>query len=221
MTTTPKRAADRAALRHRAHLEPRAERRAAVISPAQLAQMLEHASARDAALLAVLAAGACRIGETLLLCWSDINPAGVVEIPGAITKTGRSRRFTLPPEAQAHITRWREQCPVTQAGWLFPGNPVRFPLSVRTGQRIIKQLAAAAGIEGVSSHSLRRSTLTEAHRAGLALRAVAEISGHASLRELERYIDATALTAEAEAARALMFAAVAQPGASQKLETQR
>lgn len=211
MTTTPRRAADRAALRQRDHIEPRPERRAKVLSPEQLGRMLQQASARDAALVAVMAAGAARVGEALLLCWGDIDSAGLVTLPGSITKTGRSRCFTLPAEARLHLERWREQCPASSTGWLFPGTPARNPLSVRTGQRIITQLAAAAGIAGVSSHSLRRSALTEAHRAGLPLQALAEISGHQSPRELARYLDADAFRAMADRARGLLFAAAPHP----------
>jgi len=217
MTTTPRRGADRAALRHRAHQEPRPERRAAVLTPAQLAKMLELASPRDAALLAVMGAGACRIGEALLLCWRDIDAAGRVTLPGQITKTGRSRAFALPPQALAYLEQWRILCPATQSGWLFPGSPVRHPLSVRAGQRAIQRLAAAAGVQGVSSHSLRRSALTTAHQAGLGLRALAEMSGHQSLLELQRYLAADAARAQADAARALLFQHTPQPGSENRL----
>lgn len=178
--------------------------------------MLKLASPRDAALLAVMAAGACRIGETTLLCWRDIDPAGRVTLPGQITKTRTARAFTLPPEAKAHIDRWRLECPTTQAGWLFPGHPPRYPLSVRAGQRLIKQLAAQLGLEGVTSHSLRRSAITAAHSAGLPLRALAELGGHQSASNLQRYLDADVFRAEADAARALLFAANPQPSAKKR-----
>lgn len=217
MTATPRRGADRAALRHRAHQEPRPERRAAVLSPQQLGQMLALAGPRDAALLAVMGAGACRIGEALLLCWRDIDPAGRVTIPGQVTKTGRSRAFTIPREALAYLEHWRLHCPSSQAGWLFPGSPVRHPLSVRAGQRAIQRLAAAAGVQGVSSHSLRRSALTAAHQAGLGLRALAEMSGHQSLMELQRYLAADAARVQADAARALLFQPSPQPASENGL----
>ena len=218
MTTTPRRGADRAALRHQEHHEPTPERRAAVLTPEQLARMLELASPRDAALLAVMGAGACRIGEALLLCWADIDATGRVVIPAQCTKTGRSRAFTLPPQALGYLEHWRQLCPPSQAGWLFPGSPVRHPLSVRAGQRAIQRLAAAAGVQGVSSHSLRRSALTTAHQAGLGLRALAEMSGHQSLLELQRYLAGDAFRAEADAARALLFQAATQPAIENQLQ---
>lgn len=187
-----------------------------MLTPEQLGRMLELASPRDAALVAVMGAGACRIGEALLLCWQDIDPAGRVVIPAQCTKTGRSRAFTLPPQALDYLEGWRQLCPPSQAGWLFPGSPVRHPLSVRAGQRAIQRLAAAAGVQGVSSHSLRRSALTTAHQAGLGLRALAEMSGHQSLIELQRYLAGDAFRAEADAARALLFEAAPQPGGKKR-----
>lgn len=171
----------------------------------QLAQMLEIAGPRDAALVAVMAAGACRIGEALLLCWRDIDTAGRVTVPGWITKTGRSRAFTLPAQALARVNTWRLACPENQRGWMFPGTPSRHPLSTRAGQLAIGRLAERLGLDGVSSHSFRRSALTAAHQAGVPLRALAELSGHQSLASLQRYLDADAARAQAEEARGLLF----------------
>jgi integrase len=66
------------------------------------------------------------------------------------------------------------------------------------------QTAEKLGIEGMSSHSFRRSAPTAAHQAGLNLREVAEISGHRSLAALERYLDQDAAREKAEAARSLL-----------------
>lgn len=148
MATSPRRGADRAALRDRQHQCPPPEKRAAVLNPAQIAQMLRIAEPRDAALVAVMISGACRIGEVLLLCWSDIDAHGIVTVPGVVTKTGRSRAFTLPAQALRHLEAWRSQCPASQRGWLFPGHPVRQPLSVRAGQLAIRRLAEHLWVQG-------------------------------------------------------------------------
>jgi integrase/recombinase XerD len=72
----------------------------------------------------------------------------------------------------------------------------------------ITKLAQKVGIEGVSSHSFRRSALTAAHQAGLSLREVAEISGHQSLAALEKYLDQDAARSAAEAARGLLLRSI-------------
>jgi len=208
MTSTPRRAADRASLRQRPATGTATTKRAAVLTAEQLQQLLAATtSARDLALLHLLTAGAMRVGEATLLTWDDFDlSAGSVAVPGGITKTGVGRSFTLPPSTAQALLQWQEQCPASQSRWVFPGSPVKAPISVRQAQRIITALAAACGLQGVSSHSFRRSALTAAHQAGLPLRAVAQISGHQSLAALERYLDQDAHQAQAEAARGLLLA---------------
>ena len=203
----PRRSADRAALRQRGALGTATTKRAAVLTAEQIAQLLEVGTPRDRALLALMTAGALRVGEATLLAWDDVNPDGVVTIPGGITKTRQGRSFTLPATAAEHLHAWRELCPSTLAGWLFPGTPISQPLSIRGAQTLIARLAARCGLRGVSSHSFRRSALTAAHGAGLSLREVAEISGHQSLAALEKYLDRGAAREKAEAARGLLLRA--------------
>lgn len=120
--------------------------------------MLAAASPRDAALMALMTVGAMRVGEATLLAWSDVD-ACTIAIPGQITKTGHGRTFTLPPAACQWLQQWREKCQTTKRGWVFPGQ-AGHPLSVRGAQVAITKLAEKLGIEGVSSHSFRRSALT-------------------------------------------------------------
>jgi integrase/recombinase XerD len=202
---TSRRSADRALLRDRP-ARSTATKRAAVLTADEIAALIEAAGPRDAALIAVLTAAAGRIGEITLLTWDDVDGCRV-EIPGGITKTGAGRSLTLPPAACQLLEQWRALCSATKTGWVFPGLRGQ-PLSVRAAQTAISKLAAAVGIAGVSSHSFRRSALTAAHQAGLSLREVATISGHASLAALERYLDADAAVVKAEAARGLLLSSI-------------
>ena len=45
------------------------------------------------------------------------------------------------------------------------------------------------GIEGVSTHSFRRTALTQMSNAGIPLRIIQEISGHRTLDELYKYLE--------------------------------
>lgn len=201
MAVASRRSADRALLRDRP-ARTAAVKRAAVLTADQISAMLAAASPRDAALVVLICVGAMRVGETTLLAWEDVEGCNV-SIPGGVTKTGQSRRFTLPPVACQWLQEWHEVCPTTKRGWVFPGQAGQ-PLSVRGAQTAISKLAEKVGIGGVSSHSFRRSALTAAHQAGLSLREVAEISGHRSLAALERYLDQDAARVKAEAARSLL-----------------
>lgn len=201
MAAASRRSADRALLRDQP-ARSGAVKRAAVLDAEQIEAMLAAASPRDAALVALMTVGAMRVGEATLLAWSDVD-ACTIAIPGQITKTGHGRTFTLPPAACRWLQQWREKCPTTKRGWVFPGIAGQ-PLSVRGAQVAISKLAEKVGIQGVSSHSFRRSALTAAHAAGLSLREVAEISGHRSLAALEKYLDQDAAREKAEAARSLL-----------------
>lgn len=202
MATAPRRTRDRATLRDRP-AKKAAEKRAAVLNPEQISAMLAAAGPRDRALIALMAAGACRVGESCLLQWSDIDGC-TVSIPAGATKARVGRTFTLPAEACRLLQAWREQCPATNAGWVFPGQAGQC-LSVRAAQVAIGKIADRLGIAGVSSHSFRRSALTAAHEAGLSLNALAQFSGHASISSLQRYLDRDVAKAQAEAARGLLF----------------
>lgn len=202
MPAAPRRSADRAALRDRP-AKKTAEKRAAVLDREQIAAMLAAAGPRDRALIALMAAGACRVGEATLLQWGDIDGC-TVAIPAGATKARVGRTFTLPREACRLLQAWRDVCPASNAGWVFPGLRGQ-PLSVRAAQTAISKLAAGLGIAGVSSHSFRRSALTAASEAGLSLNALAELSGHSSISSLQRYLDRDVARGAAEAARGLLF----------------
>lgn len=47
------------------------------------------------------------------------------------------------------------------------------------------------GIEGASSHSGRRSLLTNLATKGVGMRVLAEIAGHSSIAITQRYVDVT------------------------------
>ena len=47
------------------------------------------------------------------------------------------------------------------------------------------------GLEGVSTHSFRRTALTNMSNAGIGLRIIQEISGHRDLSQLQNYLEVT------------------------------
>ena len=56
---------------------------------------------------------------------------------------------------------------------------------------ILKAACQRVGLVGVSTHSFRRTALTQMHNAGIPLRVIQEISGHSSLETLQRYLEVT------------------------------
>ena len=75
--------------------------------------------------------------------------------------------------------------------YLVPGRFAGSCLSTRSFMDALEKAAAESGLEGVSSHSFRRSALTSAHSAGVPLRVLMALSGHKSMSALQRYLEVT------------------------------
>lgn len=74
----------------------------------------------------------------------------------------------------------------TPSTWLFPSTdaPEEHIKRVRA-HKILTEVFEAINIDGASSHSMRRTCLTNMSRAGIPLRTIQEISGHSNLNQLQ------------------------------------
>lgn len=77
----------------------------------------------------------------------------------------------------------------TPSPWLFPSadDPKEHIKRVRA-HNILNEAFEAISIDGASSHSMRRTCLTNMSRAGIPLRTIQEISGHSNLSQLQEYL---------------------------------
>lgn len=73
--------------------------------------------------------------------------------------------------------------------YLFPGFQGRGHIRTEPMQMVLKKACQKLGIEGVSSHSWRRTALTEMYRRGVPLKTIQKISGHRSMAALQRYLE--------------------------------
>jgi integrase/recombinase XerD len=58
-----------------------------------------------------------------------------------------------------------------------------------SADKILRKAFERADIEGASTHSFRRTALSQMSNAGIPLRIIQEISGHNNLEQLQRYLD--------------------------------
>jgi integrase/recombinase XerD len=152
-------------------------------------------TARDRTLFGVCLYTACRIAEACSLMVKDIytNSGAVrstINFRKANTK-GKLQTRTIPviEDLRSLLTSWR-----SHAGqiYLFPG---RHPshhwkhLHTNSADQILREAFERIGIEGASTHSFRRTALTQMSNAGIPLRIIQEISGHSNLEQLQRYLD--------------------------------
>jgi integrase/recombinase XerD len=169
---------------------------AATLSADALNALLEEApSPRYRALWAIQRWTAARISEALALRWGDLN--GVVTYRKGNTKTKTTRQVPTAPqleaELQAYRAAWtaehghapgRDEC-------LFPAaGSTTTPQTRQAADKALRQTCTRLGLEGVSTHSFRRSLATAAVRRGVPLNLVQQITGHKSLGSLGHYLEA-------------------------------
>ena len=77
-----------------------------------------------------------------------------------------------------------------ESPWLFPSAESEAGHFTRKqAHNILATAFKSLKIEGAKTHSMRRTLLTTLSRAGVPLRTVQEISGHASLSQLQAYLE--------------------------------
>jgi integrase/recombinase XerD len=74
-------------------------------------------------------------------------------------------------------------------GLLFPGRNSKLPLTRAMADLILKAACKRTRIRGASTHSFRRTALTNMSNANVPIRVIQEISGHKSLTALQRYLE--------------------------------
>lgn len=181
---------------------------AAVLTSDQLDTLISALQGRHHQVLAeVCRRTACRISEGRQLTWASITSAGIT-FPKTITK-GKlaSRSVPMTAKLQEVLATWKGEWAALNGRQPKPGDFVfegRFAgqcLSSRAFMDALELAARESGLEGVSSHSFRRSALSSASEAGVPLAALRALSGHQSLQTLQRYLEVSP-TAKQQAAAA-------------------
>lgn len=139
--------------------------------------------------LSFIAALGLRKGEALALQWSDVDlqartvtvRATLARVDGIVTrtppKTAKARR-TLPLSDHA-LSILRTQPP--RGPYVFSTESGQ-PLDPRNVLRDMQRAATRAGVPGATVHTLRHTATTLLLEAGVHLRAVADLMGHADIR---------------------------------------
>jgi len=146
---------------------------------------------RDKTLFAVCLFSACRIREACTLITEDIYTSkGQVRAQFILRKSntkGKLATRTIPViEDLRRILI--EYYPLAGKVYLFPGRS-NGHISHDSAARILRLACEKVGILGVSTHSFRRTALTQMSNVGIPLRVVQEISGHRNLDQLQRYLE--------------------------------
>jgi integrase/recombinase XerD len=110
-----------------------------------------------------------------------------------------------------------EYYPLAGEIYLFPGRSDGH-ISEDSAARILRGACQQVNIFGVSSHSFRRTALTQMSNAGIPLRVVQEISGHRNLEQLQRYLEVSDDQVLGAAAALSMLSPMASNGAELQID---
>lgn len=166
---------------------PRPERRLpTVLGQGEVRRLFDAvANPKHRALLMLIYSSGLRVGEAVRLRPGDLDPERrLLFVRGG---KGRKDRYTvLSDRALAAV---REYLRREEVGpWLFPGPRPDRPLSTRSVQKIVARARVVAGIDKqITVHTLRHSFATHLLEAGIDLRYIQELLGHASARTTQIY----------------------------------
>jgi integrase len=177
-------------------------RQAKLISAVVMHRMLAHVQrhsrmpARDRVIILLSVRAGLRAAEIAKITWSMVLDArgrigDLLVVTDRIAKKRGGRRIPLHADLRAALANlWRltivTDGPIVRS---LRGGPMK-PNSIVNW---FVALFAELGIEGCSSHSGRRTFITQAarnvHRAGCSLRDVQLLAGHRSIETTQLYID--------------------------------
>lgn len=142
----------------------------------------------DRCLFAICLFTGCRISEALALKIDDIE-YNTITLRKNTTK-GRlsTRQMVIHPALLPFIEAYEPRNPKSN-GVLFPGRGGVGHLSRFSAHQILTEACERIGVRGVSTHSFRRTALSQMSSAGIPLKHIQEISGHRDLGTLPILLD--------------------------------
>lgn len=151
---------------------------------------------RDQVIFALGIYAGLRIGEIIALKCADVytKSGGVRNVLKFVRLKKKNTVYSnipVHPKLRKLLEAYYKEIKAKErkSKWLFP--------SVKSSTGHIERVRAhyilcsafdRLNLEGASTHSLRRTCLTNMSRAGIPLRTIQEISGHANLGQLQAYL---------------------------------
>jgi integrase/recombinase XerD len=134
--------------------------------------------------VAIAAYTGCRMGEAIKLRAENIH-WNAKQITLTKTKSGKARTIDMHPA----LVELLSHANLPTEGYLFPSSRSAGHISRQIVDKELREVCEAFELEGVGTHSFRRSLATKLHSQGIPLKVIAEITGHDSLSNLSLYID--------------------------------
>jgi integrase/recombinase XerD len=169
-------------------------KRARVLSTQEIKDLFKILkNSRDQALFACGLYSGLRISEIIAIKQKDAFTANggiknVLRVPRL--KKKKKKVFSdipIHPKLRERLLKYKQDVP--DSVWLFPTeNSASGHLGRTRAHNILTNAFERLNLDGATTHSMRRTCLTNMSRAGIPTRTIQEISGHANLSQLEAYL---------------------------------
>jgi len=135
-----------------------------------------------------------RVGEVVQLRWRDISREQILFPASIVKRKLRSREVFISGKFHKLLMDWKRDWTLYKGrkplpeDFLFYGRKEGSHITTRAVMLALESAFERAKIVGGSSHSFRRTQLTELHRKQVPLNVIRSISGHSSLTTLSLYL---------------------------------
>ena len=161
-----------------------------ILTPEEMQRLFTHGftKSRDKALFAICLFTGCRISEALALKTTDIKNSTITFRKSTTKGKLKTRVVDIQPALATILEDYTPRKTAHKA--LFPGkHGVSEHLSRFMADKILRSACKRIGVDGASTHSFRRTALTQMCNAGVPLRHIQDISGHNDLGVLQKYLE--------------------------------
>tara|TARA_Y100001938_G_scaffold80734_1_gene111397 strand:- start:133 stop:708 length:576 start_codon:yes stop_codon:yes gene_type:complete len=168
---------------------------AKVLNTSELNLLIKYLKTENQKVLAsTLRNTGARVGEVVQLRWRDIGKDQIL-FPKSITKRKlKSREIFISGDFHKLLMDWKIDWTLykgrkpTPEDFVFYGRKEGSHITTRAFMYALNYALERAKILGGSSHSFRRTQLTQLHRKQVPLNVIRSLSGHSSLTTLSLYL---------------------------------
>jgi integrase/recombinase XerD len=149
---------------------------------------------RNRTIILVTHLSGMRIGEVAALRWSDVvgldgTIKSEVRLSADQTKGRKPRTVLLPERLRGYLLDYVRSVGQRRATSPFVNTQRSSGFTANTLTHVVNAIYRRAGIDGATSHSGRRSYITNLAERGVSARVLMSLAGHQNLSTTQRYID--------------------------------
>lgn len=176
-------------------------KQAKTLSQQELRRVLDHISTRkhatrNRAMLLMTHLAGMRVGEVAALRWGDVlDSSGQVKneirLSAEQTKGNDTRTVVISERLRKELAAYVKSQKLRDMthSFFYTQKEQRRGFTANTLAQHFYHLYKAAGIDGASSHSGRRSFVTALATKGVSVRVLMALAGHKNISTTQRYID--------------------------------